>query len=49
MTGFTSQWENFFELRDSKKAHPDAYKLAHSLHNEFIKRNYVYGETNSEE
>lgn len=48
MTGFTSQWEDFFELRDSKKAHPDAYKLAHELHNEFIKRNYVYGETNSE-
>lgn len=41
MTGFTHQWEGFFELRDDKKAHPDAYKLAHDLHNEFIKRNYV--------
>lgn len=49
MTGFTNQWEGFFELRDDKCAHPDAYKLAHNLHNEFIKRNYVYGETNSEE
>lgn len=49
MTGFASDWEHFFELRDSKKAHPDAYKLAHELHNEFIKRNYIYGETNSEE
>ena len=49
MTGFTNQWECFFELRDDKKAHPDAYKLAHNLHNEFIKRNYVYGEANSKE
>lgn len=49
MTGFTNQWEGFFELRDDKRAHPDAYKLAHNLHNEFIKRNYVYGKTNSEE
>ena len=49
MTGFASDWEHFFDLRDDKRAHPDAYKLAHDLHNEFIKRNYVYGETNSEE
>ena len=49
MTGFTSDWEHFFGLRDDKKAHPDAYKLAHDLHNKFIKRNYTYGETNSEE
>lgn len=49
MTGFASDWEHFFGLRDDKKAHPDAYKLAHDLHNEFIKRNYTYGETNSEE
>lgn len=49
MTGFTNQWEDFFELRDDKRAHPDAYKLAHDLHEEFKKRNYVYGKTNSEE
>lgn len=40
MTGFVHQWDGFFELRDNKKAHPDAYKLAHDLHNEFITRNY---------
>lgn len=49
MTGFASDWEHFFELRDDKRAHPDAQKLAKPLHEEFIKRNYVYGETNSEE
>lgn len=49
MTGFASDWEHFFGLRDDKKAHPDAYKLAHDLHNEFVTRNYTYGETNSEE
>lgn len=49
MTGFASDWQHFFDLRDNSKAHPDAYKLAHDLHNEFITRNYIYGETNSEE
>lgn len=49
MTGFASDWEHFFDLRDDKRAHPDAQKLAKPLHEEFIKRNYVYGETNSEE
>ena len=49
MTGFASDWDHFFSLRNSSKAHPDAYKLAHDLHNEFITRNYIYGETNSEE
>ena len=49
MTGFASDWEHFFKLRDDNRAHPDAYKLAHDLHNEFITRNYIYGETNSEE
>ena len=49
MTGFASDWAHFFELRDDSKAHPDAQKLAKPLHEEFIKRNYVYGETNSEE
>lgn len=42
MTGFTYQWEEFFRLRDDKKAHLDAYKLAHDLHNEFKRRNYVH-------
>ena len=42
MTGFASDWEHFFRLRDDKKAHPDAYKLAHDLHNEFKRRNYVH-------
>lgn len=42
MTGFTYQWKRFFKLRDDKKAHPDAYKLAHDLHNEFKRRNYVH-------
>ena len=42
MTGFKHQWNGFFELRDNKRAHPDAYKLAHDLHEEFIKRNYVH-------
>ena len=31
MTGFESNWENFFELRCSKAAHPDAQKLANEL------------------
>lgn len=43
MTGFTSDWEHFFELRDDSKAHPDAQKLAKPLHEEFIKRGYIYG------
>lgn len=28
MTGFDTDWEKFIELRSSKKAHPDAQKLA---------------------
>lgn len=31
MTGFESDWEHFFELRCSHKAHPDAKKLADEL------------------
>lgn len=39
MTGFVSDWKHFFELRDDKlHAHPQAYELAHPLHEEFIKR-----------
>lgn len=43
MTGFTSDWEHFFGLRDDSRAHPDAQKLAKPLHEEFIKRGYIYG------
>ena len=35
MCGFTSDWEHFFELRDSEKAHPDMQALAKPLHEEF--------------
>lgn len=42
MTGFVSDWKHFFDLRDDKDhAHPDAYALAHPLHEEFIKRGYL--------
>lgn len=42
MTGFVSDWKHFFKLRDDKNhAHPDAYILAHPLHEEFIKRNLI--------
>lgn len=42
MCGYVSDWEHFFELRDDKQhAHPQAYELAHSLHEEFIKRKYI--------
>ena len=42
MCGYVSDWEHFFELRDDKQhAHPQAYELAHPLHEEFIKRKYI--------
>lgn len=41
MTGFASDWEHFFELRDDSRAHPDAQKLAKPLHEEFINRKYI--------
>ena len=42
MCGFVEDWEHFFELRDDKQhAHPQAYELAHPLHEEFIKRKYI--------
>ena len=41
MTGFVSDWEHFFELRDAKSAHPQAQELARPLHEEFIKRKYL--------
>ena len=41
MTGFVSDWEGFFKLRDNSKAHPDAQALAKPLHEEFIKKGYI--------
>ena len=35
MTGFVSDWKHFFSLRDAAAAHPQAYELAHPLHEEF--------------
>ena len=42
MCGFAEDWKYFCRLRDDKQhAHPQAYELAHPLHEEFIRRNYV--------
>lgn len=42
MCGYVSDWKKFFELRDDKQhTHPQAYELAHPLHEEFIKRKYI--------
>lgn len=42
MTGTIEQWKDFFILRDDKQhAHPQAYELAHPLHEEFKNRNYI--------
>ena len=41
MTGFDSDWEGFFKLRDDSHAHPQAFELAHPLHEEFIKLNKI--------
>lgn len=41
MTGFVSDWKHFFELRDSRSAHPQARELAKPLHEEFINRGYI--------
>lgn len=42
MCGFNTDWEDFFRLRDDKQhAHPQAYELAHPLHEEFINRGYI--------
>lgn len=40
-TGFTSDWEHFFELRCSSAAHPDIRRIAIPLREEFISRNYI--------
>ena len=37
MTGFESDWNHFFELRCSSKAHPQAQELSIPLHKEMIK------------
>ena len=41
MTGFVSDWKNFFELRCDNAAHPQARELAIPLKEEFLKRNYI--------
>lgn len=41
MTGFISDWEHFFELRDANSAHPQAKELAIPLREEFIKHGYI--------
>lgn len=49
MTGFISDWEHFFKLRDAGSAHPQARELAHPLHMEFLRRGYItdlYNEAN---
>lgn len=49
MTGTIEQWEGFFKLRDAGSAHPQARELAHPLHMEFLRRNYLvdlYDEVN---
>lgn len=38
MCGFVSDWKHFFELRDSKAAHPDMQALAKPLHEAFIEK-----------
>ena len=43
MTGFVSQWKDFFELRCAPNAHPSARELAIPLEEEFIKRGYING------
>ena len=41
VTGFVSDWEHFFKLRDAGSAHPQARELAHPLHEEFKNRNLL--------
>lgn len=41
MTGTIEQWKGFFKLRDASSAHPQAYELAHSLHEAFRARNLI--------
>lgn len=41
MTGFASDWEHFFKLRDAESAHPQAQELAKPLHEEFLLRGII--------
>lgn len=41
MTGFVSDWEHFFKLRDAGSTHPQARELVHPLHEEFKNRNLL--------
>ena len=41
MTGFISDWKGFFALRDAPTAHPQAFELAHPLHEEFKRLNLL--------
>ena len=41
MTGFISQWKDFFFLRCPVNAHPQARELAIPLSDEFVKRGYI--------
>lgn len=41
MTGFVSQWTEFFRLRCASNAHPQAQELAIPLREEFVKRGYI--------
>ncbi len=40
MTGFASDWQGFFRLRDTSPAHPQARELARPLHVDFINNKY---------
>lgn len=42
-TAFVKDWKHFFDLRDSKYAHPQAFEIAHPLHEEFIRRGLING------
>lgn len=41
ITGFISEWKDFFSLRTPESAHPQAREIAIPLKEEFINRNYV--------
>lgn len=41
MTGFVSDWKNFFDLRCPADVHPSARELAIHLKEDFIKRGYI--------
>jgi thymidylate synthase (FAD) len=42
MTGFVSDWKQFFELRTADNAHPEMRRLTIPLKEEFIKRGYIW-------